>query len=558
MNAPVLVVMAAGMGSRYGGLKQIDPVDENGNILCEKLGDLSGETWALLAPMTAENAAKEEHANLPEMDSTVVGRPVLRDDVVTLNLGSMKALPYDFDPWYTEHREVLWSTSDSNVVSVDENGVITAINSGSATITVANKADESKLDTLEVNVSALDLKFEGIVTAQSAGLGNVTGVSTYEFVMNGGVPSFGTVNSITASEELNYGLSLATSVIGRNGNIFACEYGNTGMIYEIDPATGEVLDAIEPMCGDMLFGMTYSESQDTYAAIMNMFLYVDLELTHEETEDVLASYDEDLHQFTYHRVNMLPYLLAKNDGFVTGETGQGASSEIVFCGITTIEGGDLQDFYSNSGMGSYTPDQTLVLLDNVGRLWYIDEVTGMTKVADEWGNVQYTKENGEYLMTYGEGDIFDMEYGVNEDGSVNCSVFNIRKIAETPLTDMYREGTMPRITYHFSDIEYVGETAEGAPMIAMSLYDYWNNGTTNELYLYIDGVGTGEYTMDENWNYVEIMTPAKMFNLGNTGNHNIIASIHSAEVTGGLEPEQTTEDATTVAVNKLAAGVYGG
>ena len=26
MNKPVLVVMAAGMGSRYGGMKQIDPV----------------------------------------------------------------------------------------------------------------------------------------------------------------------------------------------------------------------------------------------------------------------------------------------------------------------------------------------------------------------------------------------------------------------------------------------------------------------------------------------------------------------------------------------------
>ena len=33
MKAPVLVVMAAGMGSRYGGLKQIDPVDEYGNII---------------------------------------------------------------------------------------------------------------------------------------------------------------------------------------------------------------------------------------------------------------------------------------------------------------------------------------------------------------------------------------------------------------------------------------------------------------------------------------------------------------------------------------------
>ena len=26
MNKPVLVIMAAGMGSRYGGLKQLDPV----------------------------------------------------------------------------------------------------------------------------------------------------------------------------------------------------------------------------------------------------------------------------------------------------------------------------------------------------------------------------------------------------------------------------------------------------------------------------------------------------------------------------------------------------
>ena len=33
MKKPVLVVLAAGMGSRYGGLKQIDPVDEYGNII---------------------------------------------------------------------------------------------------------------------------------------------------------------------------------------------------------------------------------------------------------------------------------------------------------------------------------------------------------------------------------------------------------------------------------------------------------------------------------------------------------------------------------------------
>lgn len=34
-NKPVLVVMAAGMGSRYGGLKQIDPIDKEGNIIMD-------------------------------------------------------------------------------------------------------------------------------------------------------------------------------------------------------------------------------------------------------------------------------------------------------------------------------------------------------------------------------------------------------------------------------------------------------------------------------------------------------------------------------------------
>lgn len=35
MKKPVLVVMAAGMGSRYGGLKQIDPVDQEGHIIMD-------------------------------------------------------------------------------------------------------------------------------------------------------------------------------------------------------------------------------------------------------------------------------------------------------------------------------------------------------------------------------------------------------------------------------------------------------------------------------------------------------------------------------------------
>ena len=35
MKKPVLVIMAAGMGSRYGGLKQIDPIDGQGHIIMD-------------------------------------------------------------------------------------------------------------------------------------------------------------------------------------------------------------------------------------------------------------------------------------------------------------------------------------------------------------------------------------------------------------------------------------------------------------------------------------------------------------------------------------------
>lgn len=35
MKKPILIIMAAGMGSRYGGLKQIDPVDQDGHIIMD-------------------------------------------------------------------------------------------------------------------------------------------------------------------------------------------------------------------------------------------------------------------------------------------------------------------------------------------------------------------------------------------------------------------------------------------------------------------------------------------------------------------------------------------
>ena len=35
MNKPTLVIMAADMGSRFGGLKQIEPIDDYGHIIID-------------------------------------------------------------------------------------------------------------------------------------------------------------------------------------------------------------------------------------------------------------------------------------------------------------------------------------------------------------------------------------------------------------------------------------------------------------------------------------------------------------------------------------------
>jgi hypothetical protein len=341
---------------------------------------------------------------------------------------------------------------------------------------------------------------------------------------------------ITAPEDMHFGLDIATSVYAR-GYIWACEYGNTGMVYKIDPATGEVVDVLMPVDGDMLFGMTYNENLDTFAAIMNMYLFVDLEMTHEEQEKMVESFDPKTGSFNYHRLNLLPYLVAAGGNFVTGEYGQGASSEIVMCGVTTMADSFHYvdtgfDFLGNEAVDEvrYNSTQTLVILDNVGRLWYIDEICGLTKEETAWSTT-YTSANDPYvrISSYSGSQRTGIMELANEDGTYN--VFYIRAIEETPLTDLFRQDAMPRITYHFSDIEFGGYTAEGAPIFAMSLYDYWNNGTTNELYLYVPQWSV----YDEASGQMTATSGEKFYYLGTTGRYNIIASIHHFQVLGGID-----------------------
>lgn len=540
---------ASGIGRIESTLERIDPATG----ACTRVGTLSGETCCLFAPLGDAAAALETHANVPEMSPDEVGTPVLRDDAITMNVGSVQTLLYDLDPWYTAHKDVVWSSDNEAVATVDQDGNVTAVSEGSCIITAAARDDETKFDTCKVEVASLSLSFDGIISAQTAGLGNVSGVCTYNYAMEEGAPSYGTKVALSWPEEFQgYGTSLASSALGR-GSLWVCEYGNAGMIYEIDPETGVVKDMLQPIDGDMMFGISYSDVTDRFNCIMNFYLYVDQPFTREAYKDMEESYNEETYQFEYHRLNMLKYLAASDKNFRTGENGNGSMSDIVFCGITTLPGGQSQSLSKDylgqwGGSAYYTPTLTLALLDNVGRFWYIDEITDMVKYTDDYGNVFFTDEAMEMAIDPAFNGVEAVGYDTDGDGEDDTySVFVIRALQETPLTDMYLAGTMPRITYHFSDIEYAGSLEDGTPMIALSLYDYWNNGLTNELYLYVPGHETNEWDY-ETW--TKIRTPDRLFDLGDTGIHNIIATIHSATVTGGVAVQEAALTHT------LARGYY--
>jgi uncharacterized protein YjdB len=114
------------------------------------------------------------------MDENVVGTPMLRRKNVNMNLGAEETLLYDFDPWYTKHRDVVWSSSDESVVSVSQDGTITAVSRGTAVITVANASDTTCFDTLVVTVTELTLEIDGIVSSMGAGVGNTGGSRLYK------------------------------------------------------------------------------------------------------------------------------------------------------------------------------------------------------------------------------------------------------------------------------------------------------------------------------------------------------------------------------------------
>lgn len=532
---------------------------------CTNVGTLTAETCAMFAPLTDESAARDAHSKVPTT-TAANATPTLADTALNLTVGGSRQLAYDVTPWYAENKAVTWTSSDTSVATVSQSGLVNAVAEGSCTITVANANDPALKATCTVNVVSPKLTINGTYSVMGGNIFSVSDSRLYTFTMADGESTMtpgAQIYNPYAKWGYSFGQKMASAIVINNeefGDIlWTSEFdGAGGMIQpvNIDPNSEfgaqlgeifmEMLMPLEPIGGDALYGMTYSASTDHVAGILNSWLYVDIPNFNAWSvlDDDYAEYDptitdlaarrdeDDYPNLDWHRLELADDLIASNEGYVTGEVDNGATTDIVLCGITDIGSNGTvtltKDYLGGENTsGTYTPDTTMVLLDNVGRLWYVDELMGMTKDGDT-----YTGNCG---TVTGATGIHTWKYADD-----NYSVFVIREIVKTPLNGMYLQGTMPRYSYNFSDIYYAGENNNGNEVYLLSLYDVHNEGTTNQLYLLI---------MDENGTLIE---------LGDTGANNVIATIYDAEVDMDSLPSTAAAASASVSssVRPLTVGRY--
>ena len=106
MKKPVLVIMAAGMGSRYGGLKQIDPVDEQGHIIMD------------FSIYDAKKAGFEKVVFIIKKENEAVGKRMEEVMEVSYVFQDLHNLPEGYE--VPEGRVKPWGTAHAVFSCIDE------------------------------------------------------------------------------------------------------------------------------------------------------------------------------------------------------------------------------------------------------------------------------------------------------------------------------------------------------------------------------------------------------------------------------------------------------
>ena len=195
------------------------------------LSEVNGPSFLLQVYDYAMNTTTYEiTTQIGEVTDVLEGIELDKTELV-MQKGDTDSLTAIVYPVNATSRDVVWSTSDDSVVTVDENGNLTAVAVGSATITAAAAADETLSATCTVEVIDISAQLNAIVWDEEGS------IWFSEFAAND-LPNYVKLSPDMLEEDY-----FVAAAVADDGTLYASSLNTgsgTGSLYTVDPATYEV------------------------------------------------------------------------------------------------------------------------------------------------------------------------------------------------------------------------------------------------------------------------------------------------------------------------------
>ena len=197
-----------------GSTTEAPTVNDDGSVTVPSGGAVTGSDGERQTLPTGGSVTQDDNG-----DAVVEKNPVnvtgvsINKETTTILVGGTETLTAEVTPAEADDKTVTWNSSDTNVVTVNQNGQITGVAVGTATITVTT-ADGNFTDTCNVIVSPVPVPATGIEL-------NQTEVWLYSNTSPGTVTLTATVTPTDSTDTVTWSSSDEAVAIVENGVVTA-------------------------------------------------------------------------------------------------------------------------------------------------------------------------------------------------------------------------------------------------------------------------------------------------------------------------------------------------
>ena len=295
--------------------------------------------------------------------------------------GGTAALNAEVSPFGVHPDGVTWKSSDETVATVNERGIITGVNKGTATITAASIKDPTATASCAVTVQTVDTTLVGALMDTNGDAQFFTWDLEHDTTWKKSV-NFETTKSVSAS-----------TFDARTGDVYLQD--GSFNINKMDLDTGKTLATYPGFEGEIpMWDMEYSLVYSTEAKPMLASVYATYFMSPKPVDNLdLSAFDLGLYLWLY-----------ADASYFTAVTSLGANK------IDTDKDG-VKD----------TDTELFLALDDAGNIWTmnvypsVDEETGKDSWTASFGIIESNLVNVGYAATpTDEGDMYDSLYAAVE------------------------------------------------------------------------------------------------------------------------------------------------